>query len=129
MAGSITNQTTRITDADAGTWTDHGGGQGSSTYTDIFIEPTGSRGRRSDNVNGHGFSFDNGSNIDLSGANEHVGFWYWATHPAQLNNVADANPGVLIRIGTSTTNYDGHEALGADNYGDEGGWRRVWVDI
>lgn len=121
MAGTVSSSLTRITDAESGTLSSIGGGNGPSTNTDIFIQNATSFARRQSAVSDHGFWYDNVTNVDLSAANVHVGYWVWHTHFAVLTKLA-------VRVGTSTTNYDEH-TIPLTEYPSTGGWVRVWFDI
>lgn len=129
MPGTVTNLTTRITTADAGTLVNIGGGQGASNTNDIVIQGTNAQGRRCDNATDKGFWEDLGvtNEVDVSAAGTHVGIWYWVTHYKQLDTTA--NGGVEIWLGSSTSDYDAHAVSGVDLYPALGGWQRVWIDV
>jgi len=98
-----------------------GGGSGASTNDDIFIESTQSVGRRSDNATDKGFIIDSGVTTDLSGTEEHVGFWLWITQWAQVTSIS-------ALIGSSSSAYDEHDVPLAQ-YPDLGGFIRVWASV
>ena len=98
-----------------------GGGSGASTNQDVFIEGTQSVGRRSDNATDKGFIIDSGVTTNLSGAEEHAGFWLWVTQWAQVTSIS-------ALIGSSSNDYDEHDVPIAQ-YPDLGGFIRVWVSV
>lgn len=119
---AVSSNVTLLDDYESpGTISNINGGQGASTNTDIFIEATQSIARRTDNATVKGFSVAAGATTDLSGAEEHVGFWLWITQWAQVTNI-DAI------IGSSSANYDEH-TIPLAQYPDLGGFIRAWISV
>ena len=119
---AVSSNVTLLDDFESpGTISNINGGQGASTNQDIFIEATQSIARRTDNTTNKGFTVAAGATTDLSGAEEHVGFWLWITQWAQVTNI-DAI------IGSSSTNYDEH-TIPLAQYPDLGGFIRAWVSV
>jgi hypothetical protein len=121
---AVSSNVTLLEDMDsvvAGQITDISGGQGAGANQDIFIEGNESVGRRTDGATNKGFIIDSTVTTDLSGTEEHVGFWLWITQWAQVTNIA-------ALIGSSGADYDQHNVPAAQ-YPDLGGFIRVWVSV
>lgn len=110
MALTITTDLTVITNGNDGTWTDVGGGGGSGSEPDYFVQGTGSRSRAVSGASAsRGMTVDIGAGNTLdfsSGGTEEdmlVYFWIQDYTPGLTDNVATA-PGLTIRISEGATN-------------------------
>lgn len=125
---TVTNNLTRIHDAEGtlttSNWPSGGGGAGANT--DIFLQGSQSLGRRQTTTGtAAGFILEDGANNDVSATDVHVGFWFWVTQYALLD---DVKVGFASNTG-SPTNFDSHNFDYTNEYPSLGGWIRCWVDI
>jgi len=130
--GTVASNLTRITAAevaDDASWEDIGSGPGNANSSEIFIQGSEAQARRVDNAE-KGFSFDNVTGLDLSAADTLIGWWVNVLQPAVLG--LSTNQPLEVRVGdnnSTTTSWDGWDALDAANYPATAGWVRVWVAI
>ena len=110
MALTVTTDLTVITNGNDGTWNDIGGGSGSGTEPDYFIQGTGCRSRAVSGASAsRGMTVDigAGNTLDFSttGTEEDMLVYFWIQDytPGLTDNVATA-PGLTIRIAEGTTN-------------------------
>lgn len=110
MAFTVTSDLTVITNGNDGTWTDVGGGAGSSTEPDYFIQGTGCRSRAVSGASAsRGMTVDIGAGNELDfssgGANEDELLYFWIQdYTPNLTDGTAAAPGLTIRIAEGTTN-------------------------
>lgn len=110
MALTITTDLTVITNGNDGTWSDIGGGSGSGSEPDYFIQGTGCRSRAVSGASAsRGMTVDIGAGNELdfsvAGANEDelIYFWIQDYTPGLTDALASA-PGLTIRIAEGATN-------------------------
>lgn len=110
MALTITSDLTVITNGNDGTWNDIGGGGGSASEPDYFVQGTGCRSRAvSGAAASRGMTVDIGAGNTLDftsgGANqdELLYFWIQCYTPGLTDNLATA-PGLRIRLSEGATN-------------------------
>ena len=103
MALTVSSDLTVITNGNDGSWNDIGGGSGSASEPDYFVQGTGSRSRAVSGASAsRGMAVDiGGSTLDFSsgGANEDelVYFWIQCYTPG-LTDALSAAPGLRIRM-------------------------------
>jgi hypothetical protein len=131
VAGTVTSSLTNITNAeaaDASSWIDIGGGAGSSNGDEIVIQGSEARGRRVDN-NIRGFTFDNGSGIDLSAEKVLVGLWVFCAQPKSIDNTNGYGITFSSHATDPTLDRWIWRVFTSTSYPDVGGWQRIWLDI
>lgn len=110
MALTITTDLTVITNGNDGTWTDIGGGAGSGSEPDYYIQGTGCRSRAvSGSSASRGMTIDIGAGNELDfsigGANEDELIYFWIQdYTPGLTDSTISAPGLTIRIAEGTAN-------------------------
>jgi hypothetical protein len=110
MALTITTDLTVITNGNDGTWSDVGGGAGSASEPDYFIQGTGCRSRAVSGASAsRGMTVDIGAGNELdfsvAGANEDELLYFWIQdYTPNLTDSTAAAPGLTIRIAEGATN-------------------------
>jgi len=78
---------------------------------------------------GRGFIYDNGTGIDFTVSGRYLWIWINLALGANLaNNVGAANPGLLVRVATTTTDY-AEWAVGGGDVTPSGTWIRYCIDL
>jgi hypothetical protein len=125
---TVTNRLTRINDAEGTITTANipSGGAGAGANTDIFLQGAQSLGRRQTTTGAAaGFVLVDDADNNVSAASVHVGFWFWVTQYAILDDVR-----LVFGTGTGTpANHDIHFFPYTTEYPNLGGWVRAWVDV
>jgi len=124
MALAVTSDMTVITNGNDGTWNDIGGGSGSASEPDYFVQGTGSRSRAVSGASAsRGMAVDIGAantlDFSVAGANEDelVFFWIQCYTPGLTDNLA-TSPGLRIRM-----------AEGANEGADYAEWDIAFSDL
>ena len=110
MALTVTTDLTVITNGNDGTWNDIGGGSGSASEPDYFIQGTGCRSRAVSGASAsRGMTVDIGAGNELDfssgGAEEDMLIYIWVQDytPGLTDDLATA-PGLTLRISESSNN-------------------------
>lgn len=126
---TVTNNLTRIADAEGSITTYNvpsGGGTGNAN-TDIYLQGSQSLGRRQTTTGAaSGIVIQSASARDVSAADVHVGFWFWITQYALLD---DLRLVLSSTSGSSPSNFDVHFFDYVNEYPSLGGWVRGWIDV